>query len=442
MTKKKLTTKKKSYRLKTWHIVGLAGILIALPIAVLYTNKNNDTIYSHADTVQPVGQTSGWTMTFSDEFSGTSVDTTKWSYQSTAEGDWSSNPLGTGNSGNEQLEFDQPANCTITDGILSMIGKPDNITSQSGKHYNWSSCMLNTSPSYAFRYGYIEVRAQLPSPKGFWPALWTWEKSGVSAPGAAETDVFEFYSDNHTNLYQTNHNVSPAQQNVYKMPSDPTAAYHVYGADIEPTGTDWYVDGVKTYHTSTTSGGETNILLDNFVYSKIPPASGSTGTFYVDYVRAWQKDTTPTATTDPAVTTQPGDTATPLPTNLPTDVAPTNTPVPPTATKVPPTSTPVPSTTGVQVTNLSEQGTSRLSSARVDYTLKTTGSLVASSLVVAVRKGTANYDFASKSNVTLAGTQSFTVSKKFPTGTYSYWVAYYANGKWTNLSPTKTFTIR
>jgi len=36
------------------------------------------------------------------------------------------------------------------------------------------------------------------------------------------------------------------------------------------------------------STGLTNIIVDNFVYSKIPPSAGTTGTMLVDYVRAWQ----------------------------------------------------------------------------------------------------------------------------------------------------------
>jgi hypothetical protein len=37
------------------------------------------------------------------------------------------------------------------------------------------------------------------------------------------------------------------------------------------------------------SSGPTNIVIDNFVYDKIPPAPGSVGVLLVDYVRAWQR---------------------------------------------------------------------------------------------------------------------------------------------------------
>lgn len=98
----------------------------------------------------------------------------------------------------------------------------------------------------------------------------------------------EIYTDNQTRVYQTQHNVSPAYQCVATYASGSAKDWHTYGVDIEPNGTTWYLDGKQTCHTGVTSGGPTNILLDNFVYSQIPPAAGSVGVMDVDYVRAWQ----------------------------------------------------------------------------------------------------------------------------------------------------------
>ncbi|MEE1788789.1 glycoside hydrolase family 16 protein [Streptomyces sp. SP17BM10] len=257
----------------------------------------------------PVGPAGPWEPKFADEFDGTALDRAKWSYQSEAEADWSAAPLGTGNPGNQQLEFDQPANCGVSGGLLDITAKPDTITSAGGRHYAWSSCMINTSPSYAFRYGYTEIRAKLPAPKGFWSALWTWAAPGTDIPAHGETDAFEFYSDDHSRLHLTQHNPAGGRQDtppafswpgltrpgpnvagtVHRPSFDPAADFHTYGVDIEPSGTDWWIDGRMVYHSSRTSSGPVNVLLDNFVYSKIPPAPGSQGHLLVDYVRAWQR---------------------------------------------------------------------------------------------------------------------------------------------------------
>jgi beta-glucanase (GH16 family) len=228
----------------------------------------------------PVGVPGSWRYTFGDDFNGPIAWGTTWVDHSSAEADG-----GHGNAGNQQLEWNQAANCSTADGTLTLTAKPDNITSPSGQHYNWSSCLITSTPSYSFRYGYIEIRAQLPSPKGFWPAFWTWQAPGNNQ--YTETDVFEFYSDNHSRLYLTQHS-GTGGATVYNSPFDPTTGYHVYGVDIRADGTGFYVDGKLVYTAPGTSTGMTDIIVDNFVYSKIPPDAGGVGTMKVDYVRAWQ----------------------------------------------------------------------------------------------------------------------------------------------------------
>src|SRR5262249_32041459 len=136
------------------------------------------------------------------------------------------------------------------------------------------------------RYGYFEMRAQLPSPKGFWPALWTWQAPGNNQ--YTETDVFEYYSSDRTRLYLTQHS-GTGGSTICSVPFDPPTGFHVYGADIRPDGTRFYVDGKLVYTAPGTSTGMTNIVVNSFVYSRIPPDPGTVSTLKVDYVRAWQQ---------------------------------------------------------------------------------------------------------------------------------------------------------
>ncbi len=228
----------------------------------------------------PAGVPGAWTYRFGDEFDGPIAWGRTWADSSTAESDG-----GHGNPGNQQLEWNHAANCATAGGILTMTAKPDSVTSPSGRHYDWSSCLITSTPSYAFRYGYIEIRAQLPAAKGFWPAFWTWQAPGNDQ--YTETDAFEFYSDNHARLYLTQHSGAGGGA-VYRAPFDPSTGFHTYGVDIEPVGTRFYIDGKLAGSAPGTSTGLTNIIVDNFVYATIPPAAGSVGTMKVDYVRAWQ----------------------------------------------------------------------------------------------------------------------------------------------------------
>lgn len=235
-----------------------------------------------------------WTSAFADEFSGTALDTSKWATRSFAETDNQQ-----GNSGNKQLEWNQPQNCAVANGALTITAKPDSITSPSGHHYDWSSCLITSTPSYSFQYGFFEERAQLPSQRGLWAALWTWQIPGLAKH--LETDAFEFYSVNHNNLDLTQHTKRFGVCHSYP-PFDPSTGMHTYGVDIEPLGTTWYVDGVSICMVPGTSTGLANIIADLFVSADRPPASGTVEHKQIDYIRAWARATPTLSKAAPAVT--------------------------------------------------------------------------------------------------------------------------------------------
>jgi beta-glucanase (GH16 family) len=231
----------------------------------------------------PHGPVGAWELRFRDEFAGTVVDWTKWADNSSAEADYRR-----GNKNNQQLEWNQGTNCSVSNGLLTITARPDDITSPSGTQYDWSSCLITSTPSYTFRYGYIEIRAKLPAPRGFWSAFWTWQQEGH--PQEVETDVFEFFSDNHTRLYLSQRSESGGGCELANLGFDPTREFHTYGADIKASGgTDFYIDGNRVCTASGTSTGPTNIIVSMFVYSKIPPKPGTVATMQVDYVRAWRR---------------------------------------------------------------------------------------------------------------------------------------------------------
>jgi beta-glucanase (GH16 family) len=231
---------------------------------------------------QPLGQEGDWALAFSDEFEGDSLDRSHWTDVSSAEAD-----DGHGNKDNKQLEWNQVDNCQVSGGELAMTARRQALTSPSGVRYDWTSCLLSTAPSYAFQYGYLEERAVLPAQKGFWPAFWTWQASGVDAH--VETDVYEFYSADRHKLHLTQH--SGEQGTCRWRPRfDPAADWHTYAASIEPTGTTWYVDGTEVCRTHATSNGMTNIISNLAVHAEDPPAAETrTAVKRIDYIRAWQR---------------------------------------------------------------------------------------------------------------------------------------------------------
>lgn len=260
----------------------VAFALVAALVLTLLQIRNPQDVRQKAQTAnpQPVGQTGGgWDLVFDEEFNGTSVDTNKWSFISSAEstctGDGKSLDSGCSNPANQQLEFNWGRNCTVANGILTITAKKE---SAGGRQ--WTSCMLHSRPK--FQTMYMEARVKMPSVNGFWPGFWTWE--GPSN----EIDVYEYYTQA-KQFSMTNHAGSGGCGP--KGNFDPTDGYHVYAADIYQGGARFYIDGVEQCNSTGSPKAPVSILLDMFVHDRQTQAA-DIATLQTDYIRAWQKGAT------------------------------------------------------------------------------------------------------------------------------------------------------
>jgi beta-glucanase (GH16 family) len=259
---------------------GIAAALVVLSLGACNWTKGA-TAEVGSGPPRPLGQDGSWRLTFRDEFTGTTLDRERWRDHSSAEPD-----SGRGNHDNQQLEWNQAANCSVSGGALVMTARRQQVTSPAtGQRYDWTSCLVTTRGSFAFHYGYLEERSIMPGVPGFWPAFWTWQAG--SASGHIETDVYEYFSDNRNRLYSTQYSGSRGRCD-WAPGFDPSTGWHTYAVAILPNGTTWYADGRKVCHTAATSAGLTNLISNLAVYSKIPPsASTTTANKRVDYIRAW-----------------------------------------------------------------------------------------------------------------------------------------------------------
>ncbi|MEM9258846.1 MAG: glycoside hydrolase family 16 protein, partial [Bacteroidota bacterium] len=102
------------------------------------------------------------TLIWSDEFDGTSLDESNWSYQ-LEDGcniglcDW----------GNSEAQWYTEENLEVTDGMLKIHARREQI---GGKGY--TSARINSKNKQDFRYGYFEARIKIPPGGGLWPAFW------------------------------------------------------------------------------------------------------------------------------------------------------------------------------------------------------------------------------------------------------------------------------
>ena len=94
--------------------------------------------------------------------------------------------------GNGELEYYTDKNWYISDGMLVIEARKENIKDQYGT-YNYTSTRMITQGKVSIKYGRIEARAKLPVGKGLWPAIWLLGEdiNKVGWPSCGEIDIME-----------------------------------------------------------------------------------------------------------------------------------------------------------------------------------------------------------------------------------------------------------
>ncbi len=141
---------------------------------------------------------------------------------------------------------------SVTDGVLAIRAWPLSVPERrAAQGLAYASGMLTTHPSFAFRYGYAEIRARMPRGKGLWPAFWLLARDGGWPP---EIDVIEVYGDRPTTLDVTVHTNEGGshRQLQRKVPvPDLSQAFHVYAVTWTADSIVWSFDGAPVYAVAT-----------------------------------------------------------------------------------------------------------------------------------------------------------------------------------------------
>lgn len=189
---------------------------------------------------------------FFDDFSGPSIDRSKW------------NVVGTGNVFNneQQAYIDSPAVIYMVKGkeaegakngalVLQPHYSPGFVTND-GKKFDFISGRLNTKDKLEFTYGTAAARIKMTEGKGLWPAWWllgtgNWPQTG-------EIDIMEFVGESewvnaaiHGPGYSGN---TPFVKRDSSMMIDPVTNWHVYSVDWSPETIVFKIDG-RTFYTVT-----------------------------------------------------------------------------------------------------------------------------------------------------------------------------------------------
>ena len=195
---------------------------------------------------------SQWSLVWSDEFSGTEIDRSKWTYDI---GNWIVDQDGNGIAagwGNNEKEYytDSNENAFIDDGKLVIKAKQEQVTDEFGT-YDYTSAKLKTKGLFSKTYGRYEIKAKLPVGKGLWPAIWMLPEEDKYGSWAAsgEIDIMESWGSRPNTVAGTIHYGEGWPNNKYtgkefELPENRGIdKWHTYALEWEPGELRWYVDG-------------------------------------------------------------------------------------------------------------------------------------------------------------------------------------------------------
>lgn len=249
---------------------------------------------------KPLGPTGSWKLMFSDEFNTMVLDQNRWKTCHW----WGED--GCTISTNDELEWYQPNNVRVQDGMLVLEAQKQEVHGSDGKSYQYTSGMVSSgratsdrtqSPGFSFKYGFAEIRARVPSGQGLWPAFWMLPITHNPKP---EIDIVEILGNDPDTIKMFYHYLS-AEGNIAKsggewIGPDYSQDWHIFGVDWQPDQIIWYVDGVTRFKFTEAAyiPAEPMYLILNLAVGGNWPGSPNADTsfpsrFEIDYVRVFQR---------------------------------------------------------------------------------------------------------------------------------------------------------
>jgi beta-glucanase (GH16 family) len=238
----------------------------------------------------------GYSLIWSDEFSGNSLDLSSWNQETgTGSGGW----------GNNELEYytNSLKNTFISNGNLIIEARRETIGAS-----NYSSGRMTTQNKKSFKFGRIDIRAKLPVGKGIWPALWMLGTNIASSgwPACGEIDIMELIGTSPSTVYGTLHWGSISGSHVSKgsdyklLTGDYSKEFHVFSIIWGENYIQWRVDDQKFLEISISDLGAAPypfnanqfFIFNVAVGGNWPGPPDNTTEFpqrmFVDYVRVFQ----------------------------------------------------------------------------------------------------------------------------------------------------------
>ena len=241
----------------------------------------------------------GWTLDWSDEFNGSSIDSDIWTHET---------GYGSNGWGNDEWQryTDSVDNSSVENGFLTITAKLDGVAGK--RNGNITSARLITLNKVDFKYGKIAARVKVPTGQGIWPAFWMLGTNinTVGWPACGEIDILEKVGgtdENEQTAHGTIHYSNADNEWTYIGGSAEydeylSYDYHVYEVEWNESSIIWKIDGQQYHSENITHSSRSEFKEDFFLLLNVavggnwPGAPDSTTVFdqemSVDWVRVYK----------------------------------------------------------------------------------------------------------------------------------------------------------
>lgn len=221
----------------------------------------------------------GWRLVWHDEFNGRALDLSKW------------RPEAAALHKNNEAQYYSPNHAYLENGHLVLKSEKRKVGRRP-----YTSGLVETLNRFAFTYGRVEIRAQLPGGQGIWPAHWMMAHDNRWPP---EIDIMEMLGHDTKRVYMTLHYGEDWREHrstgeSYRGP-DFTQDFHVFAVEWEKDQIRWFVDGVQRHAVDHDIPFIPMRLILNTAVGGDWPGYPNKRTVFpqfhrIDYVRVYQKE--------------------------------------------------------------------------------------------------------------------------------------------------------